>query len=321
MCRDCALELSRFYHQFLKKITIFPLFIDPEFFDKEIELFKSGTSIEKKSFKEIIENIHKGTDRDTLNFYLIIYSGGKNSLIFLDYVSNFRYKLTNNLTIFDIEDKLNKFFDDKMKTNYFNEISLKDESLKLQIEKYRSHIFDFIYRARYENINGKLVEEIFFDSLKRILRKFYQNSIEEERVVNLFKIYAELNKYFGGDYMETLRNIKSDDLYKREQIENEQEFYFISGKITRYLLSLSQTSNKTHALVEPFVNVASSTVMLERIVDLFNKYKHNIDFDNKKLDKLFSLILSYYNSGKVEKNITKQNRFFFFEGYFSGDKL
>lgn len=329
ICRDCSLELVKFYQKFLRKINIFPLFIDEDLEDEEIDIlrniFEGGPELRKNTFREILKNV--ASQRDVLDFYLII--SGRQDFVFVDYVSNFRYNFSEDATIFDIEDELNTLFEDKLKFNYFGSSTLKDERLVSNIYKYRELIFDFVYRAKIENINKDVIDNIFYDSLAKKLREFYDDKSgdgnkEQFAVIRLFDSYKKLNKHFGGDYMDKVESL--DDLWNREKLENSYEYYYLLGQITRYLLSQSQSGSKTHALVEPFMNVSSPAVMMDRVFDLFNKYKHNIDIDDAGFNKAFMLVLNYFNTLISPENVTdnsnkaiqKNEKFFFFEGYFSG---
>lgn len=328
ICRDCSLELVRFHQRFLSKINIFPLFIDEDLEEEEIDmlknLFRSDPDFRRNTFKKIIEGVT--SQRDILDFYLIVSNG--QDFVFVDYVSNFRYEFSEDATIFDIEGDLNELFERKLTSNYFGISTLKDKKLLSSIYKYRTLIFDFVYRAKFENLNRDVIDNIFYDSLSRKLREFYDDKSsdrkkEEETVFALFRSYKKLNKHFGGDYMDTVESL--NDLWNREKLENSYEYYYLLGQITRYLLSQSQSENKTHALVEPFMNITNHVVMMDRVFDLFNKYKYNINIDDVAFNKAFSLTLNYFNTviaptgtaGDSNKAIQKNEKFFFFEGYFS----
>ncbi len=326
MCRDCSLELADFYIGFLSKINIFPLFVNEQLEEREINilksLFKAGERIERSRFRDILKEAAK--EFEYIDFYLIVREG--DDFVFFDYVSNFRYYFVDEVSVFDIESELDILFDGKLRNNYF---SSTDEG---DILAYRSQIFDFVYRAKYESLNLAIINEIFYNALKKRLRSFLESSGEiekknkkenEERtkleaILKMFDIYKRLNRAFGGDYME--KSTLAREIMNKEELENDYEFYYLLGKITYSLLLQSESATKTHALVEPFINVSSSAVMLERVVELFNKYKHKIDIDDYKFNKAFSLVLSYYNN-KLSKSdnqqVSRENKFYFFEGYFT----
>ncbi|MBB6063334.1 CRISPR-associated protein Csh1 [Thermosipho japonicus] len=315
ICQDCALELIDFVGKFLSRFTIFPLFMDEKIQQMEIRFLKSDD--QKMGFREILEQIHEEFDKEDmlLDFYLIIH---KDDFVYVDYVFNFKYDF-NGKSIFEIEDKLDKLFDKRLKSNYFNQVNIKDSLLAKNILKYREIIFDFVYRAKYDSLNKKVIDDIFYDSLSCYLKGLHN---EEKRslkqIKSAFESYKSLNKIFGGDFMENLENIEMEKL---EKIENNYQYYYLIGKLTRYLLEQSKTSEKTHGLVEPFINVNNSKVLLERVFELFNKYKHAVDFKDEKFDKTFRIILNYFNSGKLPEQVTKNDKFYFFEGYFSGKNL
>ncbi|WP_434223485.1 hypothetical protein [Fervidobacterium gondwanense] len=322
MCRDCSLELADFYTGFLSKINIFPLFVNEQLEEREINilksLFKTGERIERSRFRDILKEVAK--EFEYIDFYLIVRES--DDFVFFDYVSNFRYYFVEGVSVFDIESDLDILFDGKLRSNYFSSTDDGD------ILAYRSQIFDFVYRAKYESLNLAVINEIFYNALKKKLRSFLENSgknkerneerIKIENILKMFDIYKRLNRVFGGVYME--KSTLAREIMNKEELERDYEFYYLLGKITYSLLSQSESATKTHALVEPFINVSSSAVMLERVVELFNKYKHKIDIDDYKFNKAFSLVLSYYNN-KLSKSdnqqVSRENKFYFFEGYFT----
>ncbi|ACJ76382.1 conserved hypothetical protein [Thermosipho africanus TCF52B] len=315
ICQECALELIDFVGKFLNRFTIFPLFMNEKIQQMEIRFLKNGDK--KMGFREILEQVLEEFDKEDilLDYYLLIY---KDDFVYLDYVFNFKYDF-NGKSIFEIEDELDNLFDKNLKSNYFNQVNVKNSLLEKNIIKYREIIFDFVYRAKYNSLSKEIIDDIFYDSLSCYLKNLYK---EEKRSLKLIEIafesYKSLNKLFGGDFVENLENI---ELEKLEKIENNYQYYYLIGKLTRYLLEQSKTSDKTHALVEPFINVNNSKVLLERVFELFNKYKHAIDFKNKRFDNVFSLVLNYFNSGKLPEQVSKSDKFYFFEGYFSGKNL
>ncbi|RDI90470.1 hypothetical protein Ob7_08299 [Thermosipho africanus Ob7] len=312
ICQDCALELIDFIGKFLNRFTIFPLFMNENIQQMEIKLLKSDD--EKMGFRKILEQIHEEINKENLllDFYLIIH---KDDFVYVDYVFNFKYDF-NGKSIFELEDVLDNLFDKRLKSNYFNQVNIKESLLAKNILKYREIIFDFVYRAKYDSLNKKVIDDIFYDLLSCYLKGLHNEEKKSlKQIENAFKSYKSLNKIFGGDFMENLENIEMENL---EKIENNYQYYYLIGKLTRYLLEQSKMSDKTHALVEPFINVNNSKVLLERV---FNKYKHAIGFKDEKFDKIFSIILNYFNSGKLPDQVTKNDKFYFFEGYFSGKNL
>ncbi|MBZ4650958.1 hypothetical protein [Thermosipho sp. (in: thermotogales)] len=316
ICRDCAFELVNFVGKFLKRFSIFPLLSRKKLQEIEIKFLKSTG--EKLGFKEILDQVYKEINiKDMLlDFYLIIYT---NDLVYIDYVSNFRYYF-NETNIFEIENNLDNLFDGNLKKNYFDQITIKNNLLAKNIYKYRENIFDFVYRAKYDSLNKEILDNIFYDSLTCYLKGLHSDeNISLKQIEKSFESYKKLNKIFGGDFMENLEKLEKKEL--EDQIENRYQYYYLLGKITRYLLGQSKTSDKTHALVEPFVNVNNSKVLLERVFELFNKYKHAINFYDEKFDRYFGLVLNYFNCEKLPEQISKSDKFYFFEGYFSGKKL
>ena len=317
ICAKCAFHLNNFYINILSKIKIFPLFIDKKENDRTIELFKKeGDNLEKLSFRKIMENIYKKTSSDVLDFYLVIYNGNAN-LINIDYITGYRIYF-NGESIFNIEDILNRtFFDYKLKNNYFSDkIDTKNKELDLLIYKYREKIFNFVYRANYNALNLCEINDIFVNKLRIDLRKLHDK--EEKDKVNfnsLFENFYELNKIFGGNFMGSVEEVKSKD-----SIESIEDLSFYLGQAVYYLLSKSRTENKTHALVEPFINITSFKILAKKFEDLFNAYKHALPFAWQNQNSWFSKIWEKLIEHK-ENPFTDELKMYFYAGYFDPENV
>ncbi len=117
---------------------------------------------------------------------------------------------------------------------------------------------------------------------------------------------------------ENVRN-KLDNLFSTKESEDElnkniesvEEYSYILGQVTYYLLSQSEAnmSNKTHSLVKPIIESKNPKKVKQQIINLVSKYSHKISFNSKKFNKIMSMVLDY----DVE-NIDKE---FLLGGYFS----
>lgn len=70
-------------------------------------------------------------------------------------------------------------------------------------------------------------------------------------------------------------------------------YAYAAGQVIYYLLSQSKTGNKTHSLFEPFMNKSNVESFNEQMLRVFNQYKHEIAFNSRKFNKLFSEVLGY----------------------------
>ncbi|NMB08631.1 MAG: hypothetical protein GX981_09640 [Tissierellia bacterium] len=75
--------------------------------------------------------------------------------------------------------------------------------------------------------------------------------------------------------------------------ECEEEFYFLAGQLTYYLLSQSVSHRKSHSLLEPFLRVKKGSMLKEKIIQVYETYGHAIHFNNKAFKRLLSMVMGY----------------------------
>ncbi|MCK9467373.1 MAG: hypothetical protein M0P94_03520 [Candidatus Absconditabacterales bacterium] len=302
------------------KLNLFPVFIVKEYKDKFYHLLKNN--LKRFSFQEYMQNIFQNMNQDIFDFYLVRYikkidAPKKIPAYFdIDYISGYKLNF-NNYLIFDIENIINDYFFDKsLMKNYFNpDINLDDKVLISLLYKYRNIIFDFFYRAKYFSLNLSIINNMFYEVFRNKLRKLY--NVENKEVKNLIILplekYKEINKIFGGNFMETIDNIKN-----KEKIFDKESFAYFSGQLVYYLLSLSKAGkeNKNHSMVEPFINVTNLGLLALRINELFSVYKHCIYINNSTFNNLYAQILSYVIDNEDEL-FSNHMKLFFYTGYFN----
>ena len=106
---------------------------------------------------------------------------------------------------------------------------------------------------------------------------------------------------FLYDVQINLRNkINSKEI---EKINNDREYFFAIGQEVYYLLSLNKSSKKTQSLVNPFINAKNNNIIKEKLINLYKKYNYVIDYNSKRSDKLYSMILGYETEGKVNQDM------------------
>jgi CRISPR-associated protein Csh1 len=98
-------------------------------------------------------------------------------------------------------------------------------------------------------------------------------------------------------------------------LDNDNAFAFSAGQIIYYLLNQSEEGNRTHALLEPFLQKTDANQLKLAIARTFDTYKHAIKFYKKKyeFDKLMSEVMGYVPDEKNMRNLLP----FILAGYFS----
>jgi CRISPR-associated protein Csh1 len=328
-CSACSGLIYKFEYFFLNKlgISIFPLFVDIECQKYSVELLRISSSTDgfkKIGFKDIISSVYKKKDVDTLNFYLIIcqYEGqGKDrnvDFLSFDYITGFKFYI-NGINIFQIEWLLNKhFFEDKLYKNYFKKKLDELGNIKLAnlLYSYRTKIFDYVYRAKYNSLNSRDIKDIFLSSTK-IKFQDYLNSKHEisnnkflANILASISSFYKLDSFFGGDILNTVERIKSE-----KRITDLESLSFYIGQAVYFLLTKSEKTDKTHAMVEPFINLNNFSAIGLRLEELFNAYKHKLRLSSRNMNNKFSEIWAYIYDTKHEK-FTKDLKILFYAGYF-----
>lgn len=191
---------------------------------------------------------------------------------------------------------------------------------KLNLLRFRKLIYDYIYKSKSELITqyifNKLLLSTIIDNIKTDEKRSNEFKIKE-----LINIQLSLNKNFGGEDMASKIPELRDKLYtllnnENQHISSDEEFAFNAGQLVYYLIYQSETSNKTHALLEPYISKSDPNLFKLAITRGIEKYKHNFPFGTKKFQKLTSEILGY-DCNKIIKDMLP----ILLAGYFSNSML
>ena len=253
-------------------------------------------------------------------------------------VFNFEQKIVSKI----FNNSLVEIFKEGYNVNYF--LSIEDRSNRKEIQrlkertgtnlfncilKYRKAFYDYIYKSKRETLHGK---PAIFHAIMRtgILDDIahdedYNKSFTIKEKLNIwFNLYHYFNSNLnegGGQQMANqikFLNQRMHNLVDNEDthIENDNEFAYATGQAIYFLLSLSKTSQKTHALLEPFLQKSDLTQLNASIIRIFNQYKHEVKFGQRSFNKLMSEILGH----KTDRNI-KELLPFMLAGYFANNVI
>ncbi|HOL48777.1 MAG TPA: hypothetical protein PK189_11440, partial [bacterium] len=224
-------------------------------------------------------------------------------------------KIFNNSLV--IEKKEGNYF-----TYYFEDINrtyIISSAILNNIYKYRKAIYDYIYKSRTEAITAQMLKDIILTSIFADIKSDeyeYNKHTKGYSIKEKLNIYLSINhhfdktnKNFGGFYMpnklpELVEKTKAIANNDNNQIESDEEFAFAAGQIIYYLLDQSETSNKTHALLEPFIQKTEINLFKETIIKTINKYKHNLEWYGKakgRFERLAAQILAYIPEKKIQE--------------------
>jgi CRISPR-associated protein Csh1 len=252
-----------------------------------------------------------------------------------DFVPQFRYRLSgfeikNSLGIKDFQErKINTIFEfeldvvrmifnnalvlktknDEIMLRYFDDIDPKYMSAATyqNILKYRKSFYDYIYKSRTQAITGKMFYDLIIsavvDDIKRD-EEFNKTQFIREKLNILFSlnhIFDTNNNNFKGvnmaskipEYQERMRKLFSDENY---HIAEDDEFAFAAGQLIYYILKQSKSSNKSHALLEPFISKSDPEQFRQMIIRGIDQYKHAFEWYGSgkgRFEKLTGEIMGY----------------------------
>ena len=86
-----------------------------------------------------------------------------------------------------------------------------------------------------------------------------------------------------------------------ERITTNEEFAFASGQLIRTILNKSEAGERTHALLEPFLQKTNAEQFKQAIAREFEKYKHAFKFykgdsNRYEFDKIMSEVMGFETS-------------------------
>ena len=192
-----------------------------------------------------------------------------------------------------------KFFDDlEIKPDY----GLTDSIYNL-LYKYRKAWYDFIYKSKQQEITMTMIDEMFKDCIFDDLR-------HDEELKKTAQIRKKISLWFGlqplfdNNFNTNSMANKTVELQKKireiAQIESlhittDDEFAFTAGQLIWKLLIQSESANRSHALLEPFLQKTEPILFKQAVANTFNMYKYKFVLYSSKyeFDKLFSEVMGY----------------------------
>ncbi len=228
-------------------------------------------------------------------------------------------------TIFN--NSLVKVKDESFSVNYFGEIKAEyvsgGEPVYQMMLKYRKAFYDYIYKSKTQTIDCTMWDEIMWNSIIGDLRNtnFDKKYFIEQSIKEKLNIWFSLYNYFTNNKNRTDMASKIPELLeKMKQVANDEnahfetteDFAFGAGQIIFYLLNQSKASERTHALLEPFIQKVKAEQLQSSIAQAVNMYKYEISFGHGRFERLSSEVLAF----ETDDNLKNYQRFLL-AGYFA----
>ncbi len=308
-----------------------PVFIDERELNGEVvRIFKDEKGI---SFSGIIKKLFADEHRRDLSNYYLLFFVGKN-IADLDFVSSFRYEVTDMFiarffrtsykseieeapieikNIFDFErDVANIMFNGQLVKNswlrYFGDVDPKymSDATYVLLMKYRQAFYDYIYKSRRQAITSQMFHDIMWHTILELIR-LDEDMKNDFRIRERMDIWFSLFHYFDSSNQNAIDMVnKTREILEHLQqavegdgliLRNDDDFAFVAGQIIRYLLQQSQSAQRTHALLEPFLQKVKPEEFKQAIAKTFDTYKHEIPLykGDKRyaFDKIMAEVMGY----------------------------
>jgi len=203
---------------------------------------------------------------------------------------------------------------DNFSVNYFGEIKAEyvsgGEPVYQMVLKYRKAFYDYIYKSKTQAIDCNMWDDIMWNSIigdlrtDKITDKGYHS--KEYSIKEKLNIWFSLYNYFTNNKNRTDMASKIPELLeKMKQVANDEnahfetteDFAFGAGQVIRKILDKSEAGERTHALLEPFLQKTNVEHFNLAIARVFETYKHGFKFyrgDSRyPFDKILSEVMGY----------------------------
>ena len=221
-------------------------------------------------------------------------------------------------TIFDFErvavrevfnNSLVKIKEDKYLTNYFGEIDsnyvIGGTLMSNLMQKYRKAIYAYIYKSDTNAINASMFDDIMYQSVLSNIKldtfenkRFEWNNSIKKKINIWFSLYKMFNQNDKRENMVTKINELKNEISRVTKGETDllspESFAFGAGQLVSYLMDRSVSTNKTYAMLEPYLQKGKSRLLQDAIAQTVTVYKHDINQIYKgRFEFLASQVLTY----------------------------
>ncbi|MDD2980683.1 MAG: type I-B CRISPR-associated protein Cas8b/Csh1 [Hespellia sp.] len=199
------------------------------------------------------------------------------------------------------------FFSNWLAGNYSidpGDMSVTDGILKQSILLSRDALFDWVYKGIDRGV-GKVLEKVSLDLIKGALLNGYR-----ERALWQLNLRWSFREYFAEEGENNMAEVISEFRESVERkvfadkttpIESDEEYYYAVGQLVGYLLSLSKAKEKNQALLNPFMNAKTDTMIKNRITQIYKKYNYAIPDYARRFKNLLAMVEGYIPDGEVDQ--------------------
>lgn len=226
-------------------------------------------------------------------------------------------------TIFDFEkiavrtifnNSLVRIKDDTYVTHYFDDLDPKyvlgGNMMVDLICKYRKCIYEFIYKSKTGGITRNMIDDMLLTSIITNIRNDkikgrteWNNKIKTK--LNLwFSLYDFFSNNKGNAMTSRIKELKTklnEVSLGEADLETQEEFAFAAGQLISYLIDRSAASNKTYALLEPYLQKSKISMLQTSLSQSIATYKHDIRVVHKgRFENIAAQALTFSPDGEMK---------------------
>lgn len=194
-----------------------------------------------------------------------------------------------------------------------------DHRIKEELLLCRDQLWNWFYNNKSWNVKPLLDK-----SCKRLIKDSIENEYLE-KAKHQFNLWLSLTDYLNenrrnevpmSDVMSEVRRQLLEHVMKSQgewMFENDDEYYYAVGQISRYILELSRAEKKSLDMLKPILTVRDDKILKKRVVLLAEKYDYAIEMKYARTMELLGKVLTYtpdesvneimVMAGYVDKNI------------------
>lgn len=198
------------------------------------------------------------------------------------------------------------------------------------ILKYRLAIYDYIYKSKVNAITSLMFDDMMLQSIlddvkNDVFDKFHskESSIKEKlntwfSLYNYFALNENQKRKNMAENLKQHREMMQELIDGKREIVTNDEFAFAAGQVVYYLLSKSQTADKSYLRLEPFLQKSNCGEFKKAVVRIFDMYKHE-NFSNK-FSKAMAQVMAYNTDANLKELTPEMLAGFFAENLLFSDK-
>ena len=209
------------------------------------------------------------------------------------------------IEMFLLEKDIDNLCSKKLVKNYFSD---KIKGIDKRLESYIFLIRDscFLYFKKSQ-IKGKE----FYNQIEKIMSFLilyqYEQSDEKQirqKVLENLNLKLSMQQYFKGDSMDVgseLKSLNEKITKKGYESLNTKEFLLLSGQMAYYLISQSESSNRTFRLAEHYLKSKNIQTIKKHLRNDLDRYKHKIYLttDKSKFKNALAMSIAYDEDRKL----------------------